>query len=191
MKEDSIVEVHIEEYKSLRDDILKRTEFQERIINYNIIIIGAFFAFLGSHETPKQYNFLILITPLIFYALGWLYAINDNSTVQAAKYINKYLRPKLIKLLDDPSLLGYENYLYEDRTKFKKSTFGKIYTSIQSIFSVIIPTCILLYFGYINEGFCHLRKLEIFLVLVDIILGIGTVLIRFKFWNYNYRSIVH
>jgi hypothetical protein len=189
-KDNNVIKIHLEEYRSLMNEMLKRIEFQEKVLSYTILILGAFVTVLSSDWAKNNLNVLLLFSPMIFYSLGLVYAFNDYAIVNIARYVNKTLRPQLAKLLNNTSFLGFENYQYLQRKEFSKKFLGLISALLQSSFSVIAPILILGYFIFLHSDLCVLTKFELFTFLFDILFGIITVLIRIKFWNQNWESIV-
>src|SRR5258708_10484017 len=89
------------EYKSLRDEMLKRMEFRYQIINLTLVSAGTLLA-TGVHEGTT--SSVLLVYPLLgaFLAAGW--AHNGNAVVPLARYIRDELETKTIGL-------GWEKYL--------------------------------------------------------------------------------
>jgi hypothetical protein len=186
----SLVYVHMEEYKSLTSEMLKRIEFQERILSYTVLILGAFMTILSTDWAKNNYNLLLLLAPMAFYALGLVYAFNDNSIINIARYINKFLRSHLKNLLNDDHILGYEDYQYSQRVKSSHKTLGVISSLLQGSFPILVPVTVLSYFLYLNKGLYCVSRSELVTFIFDVFFGIITILIRIKFWNQNWKSIV-
>lgn len=84
----------IEEYKSLREEILRRCQFQLLIITVTVAIASAFIP-LAARYSSEQHLTVLFAAPLIFSATTWLYFEQDIFITQAATYLNTGLAPAL------------------------------------------------------------------------------------------------
>jgi hypothetical protein len=185
---DNIIKTHLEEYKVLRNELLQRSEFQEKLAGYTFLLVGGLLTFIGMKDKLSNFDILILFTPLFFYALGWIYAINDYNIIRIAKYINTDLKKKLQTLLNDTTVLGWENYHIRERENFKGLS-GFLSNSSQILFPIFIPIIIVLYFFHC-KNWCigEIKHEEMWLLCINIIVCIATIIIKTKAWN-DYKSI--
>lgn len=88
----------LEEYRALRAEIVSRLESQQEILNYTVVLIAAALPFGGTIIDNKQYTFLLLI-PLVFDLLAWLFLVQENMIDALGVYLNVRLAPRMEQLL--------------------------------------------------------------------------------------------
>jgi hypothetical protein len=84
----------IEEYKSLREEILQRCQFQLVIMAATIALVSAFLPLAAKYATGEHLT-VLFAAPLVFAATTWLYFEQDIFITQAADYLNNTLAPRL------------------------------------------------------------------------------------------------
>jgi len=96
------MEALIEEYRTLREEIITRLTNQQQIVNFAIALIAAFFAI--SQLLPRNENIQSLLSslrpiyPLIslfFSAFALMYIEHDAMMATLGSYISFYLRPQM------------------------------------------------------------------------------------------------
>lgn len=194
-KRDNLVAIHLEEYKALRDEMLKKIEFEHSFLNYAIVIPTAFFTILSTQFLKEDHEELLLFSPIIFYALGLVYASTDDTIISIATYLNTILRPKLVELLADKDILGYEEYVFMKRTVFERSFVGRLYSVAKNIIVVVAPIGIIYFYVQRywidkHKTFSGLPLIEACLLIFDILMVIIIVFIRLKSWDLKWKVIV-
>lgn len=100
--------VLLEEYRDLRSEIAQRVS-NHLVILGGVVVLGAALVPLMKDESMRRP--VLLVIPIIFGTVSWLYFEQDIFLTQAATYINNHLRPQLSRRVADPSrLLGWEGF---------------------------------------------------------------------------------
>ena len=123
-KEDQIKLVHstlLEEYKSLREEIISTSESSRQIINFTLVAIGVLIP--GSiYIISSENHYLLLIVPFFFYSLiltqlKYLFFINEFGNY-IREVISPHIRKNLAELSDDKEENNFELVLnWESRKK--------------------------------------------------------------------------
>lgn len=137
----------IEEYKSLRAEIAQRSEFQQRFINYSLVVTAAFFAFPGKADLPWIY----WLQPFIL----WAFAVNWRENDYTVQKIAAYLR-----FVDSDRPHAWESVLLHglpferdrssgspsdvDHEAVRRGEKHRFLRAIRAIFILCQATCILL-----------------------------------------------
>ncbi len=93
----------LEEYKSLRAEVLKRTELQQQIVNFALIVTGAFFT-LGTTASVNGSVFFLHPVVMTVFAIAWV--DHDQWIGRIARYLRK---------IEKKRGLGWEKYLHQRR----------------------------------------------------------------------------
>lgn len=111
-------ELLVLEYSDLRAEIHQRVANQLLILGGNIVLVAAVVPAYDRLTALAPLSFLII--PLLFGVVAWLYFEQDIFLTQAATYIHRHLRPKLIETLpasphareagDLVPVLGWEHF---------------------------------------------------------------------------------
>jgi len=123
--------VHLEEYKILSDQILKRVEFQQKLLNYQLVAAGIVATigvrFLGLDANlitdSMSVRYFLLLSPMVFLFFSWSFSNHDIMIVSLARYINKELRIKIQCLLQGEEVLMFEDFLQQER-RIRAKKFG-------------------------------------------------------------------
>jgi hypothetical protein len=91
---ESQTDFHIEEYKSLRDEILLYTRREALVVFYVVLVNGGVLSWvLSSLNSGSQFNGPVVVgslVPIFFTLVGWrYYRVNDNATERIAAYLLK------------------------------------------------------------------------------------------------------
>ena len=109
------IDVHLEEYKALREEILFRMKERNAVVNYILLLISALIVAIwqipGRVEPEKTFIIFLLIIPVVFFFLSLVYCWHDLMIASLGGYINHILRPKLIKVCQHEDILEWEIYL--------------------------------------------------------------------------------
>lgn len=110
------LKVHLQEYISLREEILSLDQTQQQSLNYTILIVGGILSALAL-ATRDQIVMVLLLLPLFFTFLSITFVSRGATKEGLAEYINNKLRPAInacIHRLDNyttPSeVLQWEQY---------------------------------------------------------------------------------
>ena len=185
-----VFETHLEEYRTLRTEILQRLEFQHRITNYAVAlfvgILTAIVSIIGSGIIDRNQYFIILIIPLIFYFFAFAYREQDFMIIKMAEYINSKLKPKIENLLDvEPGIiLGWDKFL---RHKTKWSLFVIFRGNIRYIFLFLLNFIFILTFYMIVDF--ELTNVERIIVVIDILMFIDPVVVTL-YIHRKYEEII-
>jgi hypothetical protein len=126
----SELSIHLEEYKNLSGQISKRVDYQQSLLNYQILLIGIIvtagvsFLRLGyTLDSSISVFYFLLLAPLPFYFLSWSFSTHDINIVRLARYLNRVLRPRIKNLIGNRDILLFEDFLSEERKRMRKK-FG-------------------------------------------------------------------
>lgn len=123
--------VHLEEYKTLSTQILKRVEFQQKLLNYQLVAAGIVATigvrFIGLDAgviiNSVSARYFLLLSPLVFLFFSWSFSNHDIMIVSLARYINKELRKKIQCLLQGEEVFSFEEFLQQER-QIRGEKFG-------------------------------------------------------------------
>lgn len=90
----------LEEYSSLRAEILVRLEAQNDLQNLTIILIGAALP-VGVNLVRQGHYLPLLLLPLLFLGLAWLVLIQETYIDAIVVYFNGVLGPRMDVFLQD------------------------------------------------------------------------------------------
>ncbi len=168
--------VLLEEYKRLNNEILKRLDFMDKNIYYQLIVLGATITGIINlwNSSNQLVQYILLISTFIFYALSAYYSINNLFILRIGIYINKKIRPKLTSMLNDYVLLEFDEFLHNKSIKqVKKKKLSKLIEIILLHWTLFIPSLLLFLYTYINftEEFQNLQinLSELILFILNII----------------------
>ena len=157
------IEVMVKEFEVLRKEIDVYHNYQEKIMMYSLITMGALF---GSLVYIKENNLsnVLLLFPLLFTVYGYLFADKTVRILRLADYLHNGLRPKLCEKLEE-NLLQWEIY----KREYPLFPSDKsLYLDITRWGVFIIPGVISLGLYYSYFGGKLEQMLDIFLFIFDI-----------------------
>jgi hypothetical protein len=109
------IDIHLEEYKALRAEMLLRMKARNAVVNFILLLISALIVAIwqipGRVEPEKTFIIFLLIIPVVFFFLSLVYCWHDLMIASLGGYINHILRPKLIKVCQQEDILEWEIYL--------------------------------------------------------------------------------
>lgn len=103
----------IEEYKTLREEIVCNLNASRRILNLSFTAIGAFLIaapFIVQLQAPT----IFIIIPLLFYGIAWTQLKYTFNTIIVGNYINSNIIPRVREILSDfdsESTHGFDSIL--------------------------------------------------------------------------------
>lgn len=117
------MQVHLEEYKSLRSETNARLAHQDRLLHWSLIFFaalsGLLFGFTGRLSTlmDSGLQWVLLFIPMAYIAICFDYQSQYFMMAHLGRYINSSIRPKLGSLLGLPKkeIIAWEDYLDEAR----------------------------------------------------------------------------
>ncbi|HXQ37963.1 MAG TPA: hypothetical protein VN843_28405 [Anaerolineales bacterium] len=124
----------LEEYKSLRDETLKRVEFRYQIFNLTLIVAGSLWT-IGTAK-PDLYSVLLLY-PILSFFFSAAFVYNSILLVQIGAYIREKIEPSGVVQL------GWATYL---KDKYK----GIEPFEIVSTYGLFLGTQIVSLLAYFN-----------------------------------------
>lgn len=197
----SELDVNLEEYRNLSDQISKRVDFQQRLLNYQILLVGiiitAGVSLLSLDYTSSNtisVHYFLLLSPLPFYFLSWSFSNHDIMIVALARYINIDLRPRIKRLIGDKDVLRLEDFLQEER-KQRSEEFGILPTLgeeylLPLVFPAILITLYIFTFSYdIDKKEIVIYLPQFVLLIIDVVFLILTIKLREKAGR-NYHRIL-
>ncbi len=103
-------EIDLEEYRTLRSEIMHRIQMQFQVIAAEVVLVGAAVPFIPTLLESQRFGMFLVAAP-VYLGLGWLYFEQDTWIAQAATYLNSEVRSKLAKALvkEDAIEQGAEN----------------------------------------------------------------------------------
>ena len=149
----------LEEYKSLRAEIMLRIQLRQNLINYVVLIYtgaltfsaAVFFEKLDIKISNDIQVFILLIIPWVFYPLALIYFRHDWFIAALAGYIEHEISPKMYKLInlsDNNNIIKkriwkWEIYIHAIR----KSLYQKILAGVRYI-PFLLPCLISILLSY-------------------------------------------
>lgn len=176
----------MEEYKILSNQILQRVEFQQKLLNYQLLAagliatigIGLFIETESSVTMSSKSNivtstmsarYFLLLSPMLFFFLSWSFSNHDIMIVSLARYINKDLRPRIRDITGDKDVLHFEDFLQNER-RFRAEHFGRLpVLGEEYLLPLVFPIILLglyLYFFLFDDLLNVLRHKEKILIYV-------------------------
>jgi len=155
---DLMVSELLAEYATLREEILKRMEFQHQLISLTLIIAGTILSIGLQSESPIS---PLLVYPLIavFLAIGWKHHNTRIST------IGQYIRDNIEKKLTHVNWETYFNYKVDkEQPKIKGATQRML-----SAYGIFVGTQIATFLlSLLRSDFTTLSGLEIALLVANV-----------------------
>ena len=179
------IDIYLEEYRTVREEILLRLKERNTIVRYILLLISALIVAIwqiSSSEVQPQKTLVIflVIIPTIFFLLALIYCWHDIMIARLANYNNKILRPKLAEVCQNKNILAWEKYLHKQR----KSLFWKCMSFLNRLILVVpIPLSIISMYALIKPDI--FSTIKIILAIFTLLLFIA-VLVLFLFIDCMY-----
>lgn len=119
----STLQVTLAEFSNITKEILNRVEFQQRLLQYQIVWGGVIVSGivgllrLGVKVDSSLFISLLLFTPIPPLILLLSSLKQDTMIIVLARYKHLVIRPKIQKLLGRKALMNYENFITKDRKR--------------------------------------------------------------------------
>jgi hypothetical protein len=130
----------IEEYKSLRSEIKQRVTNQLTVAGGNLVLVAASIQYLLPHF---GITISVLVAPVLFAAVSWLYFEQDVFIIHAASYLHQSLRPAIIARVnsgqpglqhDVKQIMAWESFR---RESLFGGTFDRAFLWFMTVFRVL------------------------------------------------------
>jgi len=109
--------IHLDEYKVLKSEQLRRIAVRDHVIYLTIAAVGAI---LGLVEKLGN-NFLLLAIPWVGLLLGWTYLVNDQKVSAIGKYIRDTLDDQVKGILTiKQDAFGWETAHRDDKKRIAR-----------------------------------------------------------------------
>lgn len=171
------IDVYLEEYKALREEMLLRLKGRNAIVNYILLLVSALIVAIwqvsGRIEPQKVSIIFLLILPVVFFFLALIYCWHDMMIASLGGYIKEVLRPRLIEVCQHENILEWESYL----KKRSESSQWKIMSFLNRLILVVpIPISVFSLFALMKPQIFEI--VGITLAIFDLLL-FTTILILF------------
>ena len=189
----------IEEYKNLRSEIEIRLELLDKVVNYEILLIvgvvaASFQLLIGRIDNKDSIlEYLFLLAPFPFCALGCAYSIHNLFILKIAKYIHQVIRPQINTLLkSEIALIDYETYAGKEIWSNQQWSSRIVKKLLALLWSVLIPCiCMVGYLFVISNKLtfsnvkdlgipANVDKTQLFLFFLSLICIFFTVILSLK-----------
>jgi hypothetical protein len=113
------------EYSALRAEILAFQNLHGQVINIAVLFLGATLGFLAAYNSSNPVMALrpyhALFVALLYSVLGLIYADAEARLLQAASYLEKELRPRLLPYAGD-EVLKWEEFRRSSVLPLRRTT---------------------------------------------------------------------
>ncbi len=126
----------IQEYNSLRNELIATLESARQVTNYTFVLTGLLFPtfpLITGYLSQTKTGTILFIIPVVFYILAWTslrYTILCNSL---STYIRDHIAPKVRECLVELGTATERNdriFRWEDKGKNTLKKYGKLYFPI-------------------------------------------------------------
>ena len=193
----SQLQIHLEEYKSLRSEIEARLGYQHSLLNWALVFLVAIIGIIFSYPTilntlaGMNLQWVFLFIPLIFLFIAFAYQEQYYMIADLGRYLNVKLRPKVCLLLGitEEEVFAWEDYLGELRQN--TSLLEGIACNARYILLIVISTIWWLF--YILATLIYLKiswgVADWILLVVDVLLIGVTIYLYFPI-TVRFRKII-
>ncbi len=112
-KPSASLEVHLREFEAVRQAIRARVDSNRRYLYFYLAATGAVLSYAVTSEHYLVMTTIPLLAPFIYLDRKEC----DTHIGACAQYIRDHLKPQMTKLVDDPSIMQFENFLEVLRRK--------------------------------------------------------------------------
>lgn len=116
------LDIHLEDYRTSCNEILTRVEYQQKLLNYQLlaagVVVGACIRFAESGSSTADslaVRYFLLLSPLVFISFSWSFSNHDMMIQSRARYVQSILKPKIQTLVPAEKVLEWEEFLFRDR----------------------------------------------------------------------------
>jgi hypothetical protein len=157
------ISVHLEEYKTLKVEQLKRIAVRDHVIYLTIAAVGL----LVSAIDKLPNGVVLLVIPWVSVLLGWTYLMNDQKVSAIGQYIRHDLDNRMKSLLSaSEDLFGWETGHRSDEQRQLRKYTQLIIDLLAFVLPGMIASGAFLTFYDTNVGLRLLAAVEILLLFV-------------------------
>lgn len=126
-----IVNSWLAEYDALRNEIDWLIRDANQYQNFAIVLIGVLVGAFSwiLDKTPSLMLPTLLIIPLVFCLLGFLFYRQHEEVYIVAAYLHDYIRPHLRMLIGDNSIWEWEEFKSRNKAQIKGNRFTSLSTN--------------------------------------------------------------
>ena len=136
-------DAHLEEYKALKVEQLKRIAVRDHVIYLTIAAVGLLVSAVDKHPN----GLLLLVIPWIGVLLGWTYLVNDQKVSAIGQYIRNDLDGRLKNLSSaSEDLFGWETKHRNDEQRRPRKYMQLIIDVLAFVVPGMIAICVFLIF---------------------------------------------
>ncbi len=164
-RESQLTQVYLKEYEILKTEAISRAGIRDNLLYVVLIAYSGVISVVISGNPPQA----LLLLPIIGFALGWTFIINDEKISSMGKYIHFVLTEKIKEALhcDDSSIFAWETFHRSD----KKRRGRKIVMLLVNVLLFVVSGLVAILTLWIIApttfvGFWWMICLEVFLLLI-------------------------
>jgi len=194
------IDLYIDEWRGLRKQLELHVRNEQTVVLYSVtltgvLLSGAIAVARLDPPTVTPTSRIVLATvgavvPLLYWCLAFMAMRPIGQIVEIVYYLNMRLRPKIVSLLDDREVIGWDVYLAKE-PRLPPLLLSPFYVARTLLF--VVPSCLSVYLFYSNvwelPSYNQLRLLVACILIVEtlIILSIlAGYLVLLIYWR---RSI--
>lgn len=155
--------VHLEEYKTLKDEQLKRVTVRDHVIYLTIAAVSLLIS--ATDKLPSGLQLLVI--PWVGVLLGWKYLMNDQKISAIGQYIRHDLDDRIKQLVSaSDDLFGWEIGHRSDERRLQRKYIQLFIDLLAFVVPGVISGCVFLVFFGKNTVLNLLAVAEILLLFV-------------------------
>ncbi len=156
-------DIHLEEYKVLKAEQLRRIAVRDHVIYLTIAAVGAILGLIEKLEN----NFLLLAIPWVGLLLGWTYLVNDQKVSAIGEYIRSTLDDKIKQTLaTEQDVFGWESAHRGDDKRIARKRTQLFVDFLAFVLPGVIATVVFITSSSCMNPFRVLAGVEFFLLLI-------------------------
>jgi hypothetical protein len=175
----------MQEFNSLRAEILARSNAQHTLLNLNVTILGTLIGFaIAGREGGAP--LLLLLVPLVSNSIGFLYLDHHTAIQRAGVYIDERIRPVLQELASSKKAMSWETFFNEHF--WRRRTSKVVFWAPLSILFIAAPIGATVYTFPLLSFNVTLTAVWVFGVLTEIGLFTTSIMMFSRRWVRGYRN---
>jgi hypothetical protein len=172
LQQDYLLQVHLNEYRKLKDEQIARIIMREHMIYVTLGVFGG----VSSYALHEGQYYAFLVIPWVCVILGWLYLTTDEKVSAIGEYIRHDLTEHLAKLTASPAemlLLGWEIKHRSDGHRRSRKIFQMIIDQL----TFVIPGLIALAMFWLKQFSFNKWFTIIWIIELVLLLGLGVLIV--------------